>query len=131
MPTGLEGILREAQHAVLQRPCCLSRVCLKALVPIQSQKQLNTLYHPSCREKNSPPTSDLFCVNLSTSKCTEIVFTRLHTIHHHVSGLHLQTFPVVWGFCFISLLPSFPVCFGCSNFFTCLKATAQVLSMCL
>ena len=69
MPTRLEGIPREAQHALLQRPC-------KALIPIQSQKQLNSFYHPSCHEINSPPTPDLFCMHLSTSKCTKIVFMR-------------------------------------------------------
>lgn len=99
MPTGLEGKPREAQHALLQRPCSLSRVCLKALIPIQSQKQINSLYHSSCRKKNSPPTSDLFRVHISTSKCTKLCLQdRVSSIVMFL--LHLQTFPVAWGFLF-------------------------------
>lgn len=99
LPTGLEGIARETQHALLQRPCSLSRVCLKALIPIQSQKQLNSLYHPSCREKNSPPTSDLFRVHISTSKCTKL-YLRDRVPSIIMFPLHLQTFPVAWGVLF-------------------------------
>lgn len=112
----LGGISREGQHALLQRPRSLQGPHERPH-PHTSWQELNSFYHPN-------PLTSSVCIRSQANVLKWCLQGRASFILVYcIFMLKLLFAFCCCCCCFRSLLPSFPVCYGCSSFFASLKAT--------